>query len=191
MRIFDTTARDAKIELVKAYSSNLPATAPFDPLRISQVISNLVSNAINFSPSSSKIFIQVFAHTKGGSAESEAVSSGITWFKSEQQKISDDYDDALVIAVTDMGEGISAENIKKLFNKFEQFGAGLKSGKSKGTGLGLVVVKGIVETHGGLVGVVSEEGVGSTFFFTIKIKKNIFASLIIFLDRALSIYSMI
>lgn len=169
VHLFDTTARDAKIELVKVFSGNLPEQAPFDALRISQVLANLISNALKFSSAGGKVFIQALVHAKGNDIEKEAEGAGITWFKDTEKKIPDDYDNALVIAVTDTGEGISIENKKKLFNKFEQFGVGARSGKPKGTGLGLVVVKGIIETHGGLVGVVSEEGVGSTFYFTIKL----------------------
>jgi signal transduction histidine kinase len=78
------------------------------------------------------------------------------------------YPDTIFIAVTDTGKGISKEDRKKLFNKFTQLEAASRNEK-RGTGLGLVVAKGIVEAHDGIVGVSSEEGVGSTFYFTIKL----------------------
>lgn len=169
IKVFDTTSRDAKIELVRVFGGDISSEEEFDPLRISQVLSDLISNAIKFSHPGGKVFVQAFVHHKGRIVEEEASAAGVNWFKDEREKLPKDYDDALIIAVTDTGEGISKENIGKLFNKFAQFGSGTRADKPKGTGLGLVIVKGIVEAHGGLCGVVSEEGIGSTFYFTIKI----------------------
>lgn len=71
------------------------------------------------------------------------------------------------ISVIDSGDGIKKEDLGKLFSKFEQIGKG-KTGERGGTGLGLVVTKGIVEAHGGRAWVESEgEGKGSTFSFTL------------------------
>ena len=68
--------------------------------------------------------------------------------------------------VKDTGRGISPEALGKVFSKFEQFGKP-SSGAEKGTGLGLSISKEIVERHGGKIGVESELGKGSTFFFTL------------------------
>ncbi len=169
IRFFDTTSRSAKIELAGIFGREIPQDILLDPLRISQVLGNLISNAIKFSRPGGKVFVQVFIHRNGQDLEHEAAEAGISWFKNTDSKLPNDYTDALVIAVTDTGEGISKENMSKLFNKFEQFGSGNRVDKPKGTGLGLVIVKGIIEAHGGTIGVVSEEGIGSTFYFTIKI----------------------
>lgn len=169
IRFFDTTSRDAKIELVGVFGREIPEDVLLDPLRISQVLGNLISNAIKFSRPGGKVFVQIFVHRNSQDLEREAEAAGVSWFKGAQDKLPKDYADTLVVAVTDTGEGISKENMGKLFNKFEQFGSGNRVDKPKGTGLGLVIVKGIIETHGGVVGVVSEEGIGSTFYFTIKI----------------------
>jgi signal transduction histidine kinase len=67
-------------------------------------------------------------------------------------------------AVKDTGRGVSQENLSKLFNKFEQFGKPVVSAE-KGSGLGLVISKGIIEAHGGRMGVESEPGKGASFFF--------------------------
>ncbi|HBB43989.1 MAG TPA: hypothetical protein DCZ83_01195 [Candidatus Yonathbacteria bacterium] len=75
--------------------------------------------------------------------------------------------DSVVVAVTDTGEGITPENIEKLFNKFTQFASSARDSEHKGTGLGLVIVKGIVEAHDGVVRVGSKLKSGSTFYFTI------------------------
>ena len=146
-----------------------PKDILIDPLRISQVLGNLISNAIKFSRPGGRVFVQAFMHQNGQDLEREAAEAGISWFKSTENKLPNDYADTLVIAITDTGEGISKENRSKLFNKFEQFGSGNRVDKPKGTGLGLVIVKGIIEAHGGTIGMVSEEGIGSTFYFTIKI----------------------
>ncbi|KKT81499.1 MAG: Multi-sensor hybrid histidine kinase [Candidatus Azambacteria bacterium GW2011_GWA1_44_9] len=55
----------------------------------------------------------------------------------------------------------------KLWNKFTQFESSVRQQNHEGTGLGLVIVKGIVESHGGMVGVRSASGSGSTFYFTL------------------------
>lgn len=79
-------------------------------------------------------------------------------------------DDHLLVSVVDTGDGMKSEDITKLFSKFEQFGKG-KSGERKGTGLGLVVAKGIVEAHGGKIwGESKGLGLGSIFAFTLPLK---------------------
>jgi len=169
IKFFDTTSRSAKIELAPVFGREIPEDILIDPLRISQVLGNLISNAIKFSRPGGRVFVQAFMHRNGQDLEREAAEAGISWFKDIENKLPNDYADTLVIAITDTGEGISKENRSKLFNKFEQFGSGNRADKPKGTGLGLVIVKGIIEAHGGTIGVVSEEGIGSTFYFTIKI----------------------
>lgn len=169
IKLFDSTSQSAKIELGGIFGKDIPDEVLLDPLRISQVLGNFISNAIKFSRPGGKVSVQLFVHRKGQQVEHEAKESGIVWFKSEETKLPDDYEDALVVAITDTGEGISKQNLNKLFNKFEQFGTGNRADKPKGTGLGLVIVKGIIEAHGGIVGVASEEEIGSTFYFTIKL----------------------
>jgi signal transduction histidine kinase len=63
-----------------------------------------------------------------------------------------------------------SEDLPHLFNKFRQFKSDTLTGDRKGTGLGLVITKGIIEAHGGIVGAASEEGKGSSFYFTLPIK---------------------
>jgi PAS domain S-box-containing protein len=75
----------------------------------------------------------------------------------------------LVVSVTDSGAGMSPQEVAGLFSKFKQFGKG-KSGKIKGTGLGLVIAKGIIETHGGKIWAESQgREKGSTFSFSLPI----------------------
>ncbi|MDE1761747.1 MAG: PAS domain-containing protein [Candidatus Micrarchaeota archaeon] len=112
-----------------------------DPNRIIQVFVNLINNAIKFTEHGS---ISVSIFRKGKSVRVE---------------------------VKDTGLGISKEDQKKLFRKFYQVQRkDLTVQQGSGTGLGLSIVKEIVNLHGGKMGVVSELGKGSTFWFTIPIE---------------------
>jgi len=114
-----------------------------DSDRITQVVSNLINNAIKFTPEKGKISIEVE--------------------KSEKE---------VVVKISDTGIGISPINLKKLFTPFVQLDTGLAR-KHGGTGLGLVISKGIIEAHGGKIWAESKgEGKGSAFFFTLPIGKT-------------------
>ena len=108
-----------------------------DPMRIGQVATNLIGNAIKFSPENGRI--EVFA-------------SG-----DESQ---------VTLSVKDYGRGISARDLNRLFQRFAQLDSSTTR-KAGGTGLGLVISKGIVEQHGGKIWVESAEGQGSTFSFSL------------------------
>jgi signal transduction histidine kinase len=75
-------------------------------------------------------------------------------------------DGEVVIAVTDQGIGITPEDLPHIFDRFYRVG---RVRKAEGTGLGLYIVKRLVEAHGGRIWVESEVGNGSTFFFTLPI----------------------
>ena len=75
-------------------------------------------------------------------------------------------DGAVLVGVRDHGEGIAPQDLPKLFRKFSQIDTG-STRKAGGTGLGLVICKGIVEQHGGRIGVESAPGEGSLFWFTL------------------------
>ena len=68
------------------------------------------------------------------------------------------------LSVEDQGPGIDERNISRLFDKFQQFGDPPKGGK-QGSGLGLAISKAIIDQHGGKIGVDTEMGRGSTFYF--------------------------
>lgn len=105
-----------------------------DPQRISQAIENLISNAIKFTPMGGKI-----------------VFSG------------EDTGEFMILKVSDTGIGISSENQEKIFDKFYQIDSS-STREVGGTGLGLTIVKSIVELHGGRVWVESRLGEGATFY---------------------------
>lgn len=108
-----------------------------DEDKISRVVTNLVSNAIKFSPRDSSIKL---------TAESENGS--------------------VVIRIKDEGRGIPEDKIANIFDRFQQVSVQDHT-KSGGSGLGLAICKAIVELHGGEISVESEEGKGSTFKFSI------------------------
>jgi PAS domain S-box-containing protein len=109
-----------------------------DEDRIFQVLTNLVSNAMKYSPEGSQVVVAV----DGSDPES------------------------IKFSVTDSGPGIAPEQVHKLFGKFQQLDAS-DARQRGGTGLGLAITKAIVEQHGGKIGVESKVGRGSTFWFQI------------------------
>ncbi|MBI4099927.1 hypothetical protein HY440_02870 [Candidatus Microgenomates bacterium] len=140
---------------ITAEVPNAGLTGQFDRDRIAQVLNNLISNAIKFTPVGGKITIS------GYDIKSEA---DIRWRFKTTHALKVAALPAIVVAVSDTGRGIGEDRIPNLFSKFSQ----LRSlDGEKGTGLGLVIVKGIVESHGGQVFVESRVDEGSTFYFTI------------------------
>lgn len=111
-----------------------------DPERILQVINNLVSNAVKFA-TQNKGRVHIHARRDNGS---------------------------VLFIVSDNGIGILREKQQNLFKKFYQVDASLRR-NAGGTGLGLAICKGIVEAHNGKIWVESEEGKGSTFYFSIPV----------------------
>jgi len=118
-----------------------------DELRLSQVITNLMSNAVKFTPDGGKIEIVI------EEPESKSGSS------------------VLRFTVRDTGIGMTEEQISRLFNAFEQADSST-SRKFGGTGLGLTISKYIVEKMNGRIWAESEQGVGSAFIFEVKLERS-------------------
>ena len=116
--------------------------AQFDAQKISEVIDNLVSNAIKFTPKNGAIRIK---------------SSLV--------------EESIIIEISDNGLGLSEDDIKKAFKRGSKLSARPTAGESS-TGLGLWIVKKLVEAHDGKVWVRSAVGKGSTFAFSIPVKQN-------------------
>lgn len=114
-----------------------------DERRIRQVLINLLNNAVKFTPDGGSLTLEVTRKDKINAPQESPQSF-------------------LQISVIDTGIGISSENIKKLFQPFIQIDSALNR-QYQGTGLGLALVKRVVELHGGIVSLSSEVGVGSRF----------------------------
>ena len=169
VEFFKPSALDAKLSMGVVYDVELPALVPIDQAGIKQVLNNLISNALKFTKANGSVQILVAHHIAGIKINEEfaRLSAKISIPLPEEKFINTP--ESVVVAVSDTGSGIDASEIKELFNKFKQLDNKSETG-IKGTGLGLAIVKGIVEEHGGTVGVVSEIGVGSVFFFVIPLQ---------------------
>lgn len=168
MDYYQVVAQDKGITLSMHADEGLPSI-DIDPRRIGQVLNNLLSNAIKFTGKQGTIDILVFKHEKGNDLNAEAHARKWPWWSSKNGPAWKEKSDSIIIAVSDSGSGIPEKHIDQLFNKFQQFEASAKSDQ-RGTGLGLVIVKGIVEAHKGQMGVGSEDGSGTTFFFGLQLQ---------------------
>jgi len=136
-------AQKKQVQLIEQLPADLP-DLQVDERRIRQVLINLLTNAVKFTPEGGTVTIR---------AALVSPAEGLTYSQ-------------MRLEVSDTGIGISPENLQKLFKPFIQIDSALNRNYG-GTGLGLSLVKSIVELHGGAVGVSSEEGVGSCFWFTV------------------------
>ena len=151
----DFKIRELLAETIKAHShhatgksldfsytvfAGIPDTIAGDPLRLTQVLNNLINNAIKFTESG-EVVVSV-------------------------RKIADE--GALLFSVRDTGIGISTESMDKLFKSFSQVDGSITR-RYGGTGLGLVISRQLVEMMGGKMWVESQQGAGSTFSFTIRL----------------------
>lgn len=137
--IYEQRAKEKAIALtVNGRSLNIEA----DISQISQVITNLVTNAIKFTPEKGEITVNV-----------------------------KEVDGSCHLSVSDTGKGISKENQTQIFNRFYQVEPS-RNTKIEGQGLGLAVVKSIVDAHHGKIKVESDEGKGSTFTVTLPINQK-------------------
>jgi len=134
---FEGLAHEKKIELiVEPEAADIPVEC--DPLRLTQVLFNLLENAIKFSPESSRITVRIQVNG--------AYSS---------------------VAVVDRGPGIPIESRDKVFDRFYQVSPGRKL-VGQGVGLGLSICKIVVEAHGGSIWVDSNPEGGSIFQFKVR-----------------------
>jgi signal transduction histidine kinase len=111
-----------------------------DERKVKQVLLNLLSNALKFTPEGGRIDVR--ARVRDGAAE---------------------------ISVTDTGVGIAPEDQQAVFEEFRQVGATVK--KAEGTGLGLAISRKFIELHGGSIWVESTLGSGSTFTFSLPLRR--------------------
>lgn len=144
---------------VKVEIPSTDITVSADPERSVQVLVNLISNALKFSPAGSTVKVSVKIEPNIHKSEWERTTSSITLSKDQEM---------LRVDVTDSGSGIALEHQKRIFDRFQQVSTD-DAKKRGGAGLGLAICKSIVEQHGGTIGVDSEPGEGSRFWFTLPI----------------------
>jgi len=169
VEFYSIFAKDSNISLKSSFGPNLPEKMMFDPEGIEHVLSNLISNSIKYTNEKGEVKVVAFLHQPEGNIGEEAGLAGYTSPNLIPQNLTaENKGPSVVILVSDNGIGIDEESVNTIFNKFRQLDTkNSVPKKQKGTGLGLVIAKGVVNEHGGKIGVVSKIGVGSTFFFTL------------------------
>ena len=146
LHMFETKIQEKNLVLIKEYDKNIPEVLVGDPVRLHQIILNLVSNAVKFT-------------AKG------KITVSVNLVEQDEEKVT------IQFAVTDTGIGISESKIERVFENFQQ----ATSGTSRlygGTGLGLAIVKQLIEPQGGTIKVTSKIDEGSTFSFILSFLKT-------------------
>ncbi len=154
---FDCVAKEHEIIFSANEQENLPDIYA-DSQRLGQVLTNLVSNAIKFTPRGKSITIQ----SKLQNANEITLNP---YFENELKALSGNY---IIVSVIDEGIGIKEENLLKAFDKFTQIENSL-SRKVGGTGLGLPIAKQLIKAHKGTIWCDSEEEKGSSFHFALPV----------------------
>lgn len=144
VKMFDIQIKEQQIEIVKTIDKKLPLVMA-DFGKISQVFANLISNSINYKNENKKLVIKIGAHEKDGK---------------------------LIVFVADNGRGISAEDQKRIFERFVRIESAESFDSKNGSGLGLAISKSIIKNHGGKMWVESQLMKGSTFYFTLNTVEN-------------------
>ncbi|MFN3490073.1 MAG: ATP-binding protein, partial [Emticicia sp.] len=146
LHLFETKIQEKNLKLLIEYDKNIPDVLVGDPVRLHQIILNLVSNAVKF--------------TMRGT-----ITVSVRMINFDDEKVSIEF------SVTDTGIGIQESKIDNVFDNFQQ----ATSGTARlygGTGLGLAIVKQLVEQQGGHTYVKSKVDEGSTFSFRLNFKKT-------------------
>jgi PAS domain S-box-containing protein len=146
LHLFEPKIQEKNLLLIKEYDKKIPEVLVGDPVRLHQIILNLVSNAVKFtSRGTITVSVQVQKEDK------EALT--------------------IEFAVSDTGIGIDDNKLKNIFENFQQ-ATSETSRIYGGTGLGLAIVKQLVEAQGGSIDVKSKPGEGSTFSFALNFRKT-------------------
>jgi len=127
------SAREGGIRLQAVVPKRFPQLRA-DRRHVAQIILNLVSNAIKFTPTSGRVTVGAYARPGSG----------------------------IQIAVTDTGVGIANEDISRILLPFSQAAVNKVRGKRDGTGLGLTICKSLTELHGGSLSIDSKDGLGTS-----------------------------
>jgi PAS domain S-box-containing protein len=146
LHLFETKIQEKNLELVINYDKRIPGVLVGDPVRLHQIILNLVSNAVKFT-------------SKG------KITVSTSLLKEDEDFVTIEF------AVADTGIGIPENKIEKIFENFQQASSGT-SRLYGGTGLGLAIVKQLVEPQGGSIRVESKIDEGSIFSFILSFQKT-------------------
>ncbi len=146
LHLFETKIQEKNLKLIKAYDERIPDVLLGDPVRLHQIVLNLVSNAVKF--------------TKEGQ-----ITVSVTLLEESEDKVTIEF------MVSDTGIGIGEDKMPSIFENFQQ-ATSETSRLFGGTGLGLAIVKQLVEAQGGSIYVKSEIEEGSDFCFTLSFKKT-------------------
>jgi PAS domain S-box-containing protein len=146
LHLFETKTQEKNLKLIKVYDDKIPEVLVGDPVRLHQIILNLVSNAVKFT-------------IKG------KITVGVRLVHEDEDTVNIEF------SVKDTGIGIAENKIEKIFENFQQASSGT-SRMYGGTGLGLAIVKQLVEPQGGSINVISKIKQGSTFSFILPFKKT-------------------
>ena len=146
LHMFEPKIQEKNLKLVKEYDNRIPEVLLGDPVRLHQIILNLVSNAVKFT-------------TEG------KITVSVRLLEEDEEKVTIEF------AVTDTGIGIPENKIEKIFENFQQ-ASSRTSRLYGGTGLGLSIVKQLVEPQGGRIRVESKVDEGSVFSFILDFQKT-------------------
>jgi len=141
-----TRAQEKGLEFISAVLPSIPTALRGDPGRLRQILTNLLGNALKFTARGEIVLRADLIQ--------ETPEDAILWF-----------------SIKDTGIGIPADKLAHLFQKFSQVDASTTR-KYGGTGLGLAISKQLTEMMGGEIGIISQEGVGSEFWFTARLAKQ-------------------
>jgi PAS domain S-box-containing protein len=146
LHVFETKIQEKNLELITQYDNAIPEVLLGDPVRLNQIILNLVSNAVKFT-------------TNGN------ITVSVRLLSEDTEKVTVEFE------VADTGIGISKDKIAGIFENFQQASSNT-SRLYGGTGLGLAIAKQLVEPQGGTISVKSEVGEGSSFSFRLNFVKT-------------------
>lgn len=146
LHLFESRIQEKNLKLLKIYDDKIPKVLVGDPVRLHQIIMNLMSNAVKFT-------------TKGN------IKFSVKLLDEDDKKVNIEF------SVTDTGIGIPESKIDRIFDNFQQASSNT-SRLFGGTGLGLAIVKQLIEPQGGRIQVISKVNGGSTFSFVLSFQKT-------------------
>jgi CheY-like chemotaxis protein len=146
LHLFEAKIQEKNLKLIKEYDANIPDVLVGDPVRLHQIIMNLVSNAVKFT-------------------ETGSITVSVRLLREDKENATVEF------SIADTGIGIEDNKADKIFENFQQ-ATSATARLFGGTGLGLAIAKQLVEQQGGSIRVESTVDVGSAFYFILDFKKT-------------------